>query len=164
MHAPMTTIDLPSALTSIGQSAFGSCSKLETLNLPNLKSIAKEGFQYCQMIKRLILPEGFTTLREQAFKYCVKIEYVLIPSTIERIDSEVFRYCTGLKAAIILGKPRTYFSNLTFNGCSNLLDVYVAWNYGEESHAPWGATNAAIHYASEGWMDDLEEIMAEWEV
>lgn len=159
----ITELNFPN-LETIGQSAFGSWSKLETFNFPNLKSIAKEAFQYCQMLTKLILPEGFTTLREQAFKYCVKIEYVLIPSTIDRIDSEVFRYCTGLKAVVILGKPKSYFSNLTFNGCSNLLDVYVAWNYGEESHAPWGATNAAIHYLNEGWLDDLEEIMAEWEV
>ena len=159
----MTDISLPH-LETIGSNTFAYCSKLESFNFPNLKTIGRSAFQYDQMLKKVILPEGVTRVSEQAFNYCTKIEYVLIPSTINRIEMEAFKQNVALKAVIILGKPTGYFSNLTFTGCSNLLDIYVNWNYGEISHSPWNATNAAIHYASENWMDDLEDIMAEWEV
>lgn len=33
-----------------------------------------------------------------------------------------------------------------FMGCKNLTDIYVSWNEGDVSGAPWGATNATIHY------------------
>lgn len=33
-----------------------------------------------------------------------------------------------------------------FNNCPNLTDIYVCWSEGEIGNAPWGATNATIHY------------------
>jgi hypothetical protein len=36
-----------------------------------------------------------------------------------------------------------------FDGCTNLKDIYVPWAEGAIKNAPWGATNATIHYNSE---------------
>lgn len=159
----ITELNLPS-LETINKGSLSYCSKLENINFPSLKTIGQEAFQYDQMLKKIILPEGLTTIGQKAFYYCTKIQYLLIPSTIVRIDSQAFQQNIALKEVILLGKPSNYFSNLAFTNCTNLLDIYVNWNYGEVGYAPWGATNAAIHYANEGWMDEIEEIMAGWEV
>ena len=31
----------------------------------------------------------------------------------------------------------------------------------EKSGDPWGCENAQIHYGDEGWMDNLDEILAD---
>jgi hypothetical protein len=33
-----------------------------------------------------------------------------------------------------------------FRDCNNLTDIYVPWSEGDVTNAPWGATNATIHY------------------
>ena len=159
----ITELNLPK-LETIGADAMSYCSKLENVNFQNLKTIGQSAFQYDQMLKKIILPEGLTRISQKAFYYCTKIQYLLIPSTIVRIDTQSFEQNVELKEVIILGKPTDYFSDYAFKNCTNLLDIYVNWNYGEVRYAPWGATNAAIHYANENWMDDIEEIMAGWEV
>ena len=156
-------LSMPS-LETINSNSLAYCSKLETIHFPSLKTIGGSAFQYDQMLKKLILPEGLTRIGEKAFYYCTKIEYVLIPSTIDRVDSQAFQQNIALKEVVFLGKPEGYLSNLAFTNCTSLLDIYVPWNYGEVRNAPWGATNAAIHYADENWMEDLDEIMAAWEV
>ena len=40
------------------------------------------------------------------------------------------------------------FTSNTFNNCTNITDIYVPWAEGTNvgGDAPWGATNATIHY------------------
>ena len=33
-----------------------------------------------------------------------------------------------------------------FKGCTNLKDIDVPWAEGDIAGAPWGATNATVHY------------------
>ena len=65
-----------------------------------------------------------------------------------------------MKKIVFLGKP-TSMTYDCLSAIGNLEDVYVPWRYMEESHEPWGTTNATIHYIDEGWMDDLESILAD---
>jgi hypothetical protein len=46
------------------------------------------------------------------------------------------------------GTPTNIATDAFYN-CRNLLDIYVPWAEGEVANAPWGATNATIHYNSE---------------
>lgn len=42
-----------------------------------------------------------------------------------------------------------YLAYNAFNKCTNLTDIYVPWAEGDVGGAPWGATNATIHYGGE---------------
>lgn len=56
---------------------------------------------------------------------------------------------TGLEKVYLLdGKSggTSLLHSQLFYGCSNLTDIYVGWSEGEVANAPWGATNATIHY------------------
>ena len=64
---------------------------------------------------------------------------------ITTIDSFAFNGCTGLTSVTFKGTP-TSISNYAFKDCTNLTDIYVPWSSGAVSGAPWGATNATIHY------------------
>ena len=68
----LTAIDLSNTkVTSIGQSAFNSCSKLETITLPStLTSIGKYAFQDCHSLVSFSLPGSVTTISSDAFFNC----------------------------------------------------------------------------------------------
>ena len=61
---------------------------------------------------------------------------------------------------IFMGTPNSIHSS-AFVGCSAVEDIYVPWNYMERSGEPWGCENAIIHYGDEGWMDNLDAILAD---
>ena len=42
--------------------------------------------------------------------------------------------------------PEEYIPEELFEECTNLTDIYVPWAEGTVNNAPWGATNATVHY------------------
>lgn len=59
-------------------------------------------------------------------------------------NDEVYN-CTSVTKIIINSKP-TQITASAFRKADNLTDIYVPWSEGEVANAPWGATNATIHY------------------
>ena len=146
-------IDLPE-LTEVPGYAFYGCTELETVNISKATAIGGDAFGGCNKMKSVVLGEGLTTIKSYAFRSCLALEEIVLPSTLSQLENYAFQYCSAMKKAYFMGKPKP-FSAQVFNNCSGLTDIYVAWNSGEISGAPWGATNATIHYADEGWMNDM---------
>ena len=84
-------------------------------------------------------------LDASSFKNKTKITEVVIPATVNAIEASVFAGCTGLTKVTFKGTPKSIPATV-FDGCTNLLDIYVPWEEGAKENAPWGATNATIHY------------------
>ena len=80
-----------------------------------------------------------------SFKGKTTITEVVINSTMYAIEASAFANCTGLTKVTFKGTPNTIPATM-FDGCTNLLDIYVPWAEGAKANAPWGATNATIHY------------------
>ena len=98
-----------------------------------------------------------------SFYSCKSLKSVKLRSAANRYDigDYVFSNCTNLTRVDIgsatlnnmgLGNPGTStsanssLSSKLFSGCTNLTDIYVCWSEGAIKYAPWGATNATIHY------------------
>jgi hypothetical protein len=94
------------------------------------------------------IPEGVTSIEVQAFAGCAEITVNSIPQGVKTIGNMAFANCTGITELTFKGTPTSICSN-SFQGCTNLLNIYVPWAEGEVANAPWGATNATIHYNSE---------------
>lgn len=155
----LTTLNIPN-VESIGQSAFISCSAITTVNMQSIKSIGNSAFQACYALTNITLPDTIETISGYAFRYCTGLTKMIFPSSLKRIENYAFTGCTAMRKIVFLGRP----TNMTYDclsGLTNLEDVYVPWRYLEESHEPWGTTNATIHYIDEGWMDNLEAILAD---
>lgn len=114
-------------MTSIGDSTFNSCPKLALTSLP----------------------AGVVSIGESAFIRCTKLALAELPAGLTSIGVNAFYGCTGLTSITFLGTPTTLHAS-AFNGCTNLKDIYVPWAEGDIAGAPWGATNATIHYAGSG--------------
>ena len=155
----LTTLNIPNAET-IGQNAFYYCSGLTSVNMQHVKTIKSNGFQYCTGLMEITLPDTIEVINGGAFRSCTGLTKMVFPAGLKRLDSSVFTSCTGMRKIIFLGRPTTMYND-SLSGMANLEDVYVPWRYHEESHEPWGTTNATIHYIDEGWMDDLESILAD---
>lgn len=115
---------LPSGLSALGNSAFIYCGSLKNIygDLTSIKAIAGGAFSGCKSLQSLPYMPNLELLHAGAFTNCVGLTCVKIYKTL------------------------TQFNATAFKGCTNILDIYVPWAEGEVANAPWGATNATIHY------------------
>ena len=141
----ITSINFPSGLTEIGSYAFFECNDLNLASLPqSLTKIGKSSFRFTK-ISLTSLPVGVTNIWSYTFADCSEIKTIEFHENIDIIDMFAFYNCTGLTSVTFKGTPSTIINN-AFNKCTNLTNIYVPWAEGAVSGAPWGATNATIHY------------------
>ena len=157
--AKLESISLPE-LTVMPQYAFNYCRLLKTVHAPKLTQIGRDALSYCYALENIELPETLTVIGQYAFRYDTSLTKIVIPEAVQTVREYAFDGCTGLKKVVFMGTPASLYTN-SFRECSGVTDVYVPWAYGAKPNAPWGMANATIHYAEEGWMEDIETILAD---
>lgn len=141
-------IIISNSVFEIDMDAFSGCSALESVSIPNsVKEIGNGAFALCVNLQKVELPFGLKTIANQLFDSCTSLSYVHIPETVEEIESGAFSNCENL-TKIRIPKSVTSIESDAFSGCDYLEDIYVGFSSGAVSGAPWGATNATIHYNS----------------
>lgn len=67
----MTSVEIPSTVTSVGYAAFNECTALTKVILPSsVKTIGEAAFWYCTGLKKIVIPESVTSIGKDAFKGC----------------------------------------------------------------------------------------------
>lgn len=75
----LTSINLPSSLTSIGSGAFGGCLSLTTINLPSsVKSIGQTAFSGCSSLTTINFPSSVTSIGLYTFTNCLSLKNVTL--------------------------------------------------------------------------------------
>ena len=115
--------ELPSGITKIKTSVFAGSSNL----------------------KITYIPDGVTSIGGTSFQNCQNLITISIPNSVTSIGFLAFNNCLNLTTVIFKGTPTDIYSN-AFSTCNNLTNIYVPWAQGAIADAPWGATNATIHY------------------
>lgn len=121
----LTSIDFPSNLSSIGDWAFSNCSGLTSVDLPS--SITKMGeyvFNNCENLSNVNLPSGITTISTGDFSYCSNLKYIELPTGITSIGEDAFSFCSNLQD-INLPSGITTIGTGAFWYCSNLTNVIL---------------------------------------
>lgn len=77
-------------VTTIGTSAFESCTNLQSVTLPNsITTINTDAFYYCTKLGSVNLPEGLTTIGLRAFYSC-NLDTIIVPSTVTSMGNKAF--------------------------------------------------------------------------
>lgn len=141
----LTNVTLPNTLVVISSGVFSSCSNLKITTIPaGVTTIGGSAFSRCVSIQTLDIL-GSPDIGVYAFESCTGLTQVIYRGSGEKIYNYAFDNCTGLTSVTFKGTPSN-ISSSAFNGCTNLTDIYVPWAEGAVANAPWGATNATIHY------------------
>lgn len=81
-RCPITSIELPSTVTSIGQSAFYQSTTLTSITIPNsVTSIGQGAFNGCTGLTTISIPDSVTSIATQAFQNCSNLGIVDFGST-----------------------------------------------------------------------------------
>ena len=119
----LTSLTIPSGVTSIGGLAFRGCSGLTNLTLPSgVTSIGGAAFEDCRGLTSLTIPSGVTSINESAFEDCSGLTSLAIPSSVTLIDDYAFRGCCGL-TSLALPSSVTLIDAFAFEGCSGLTSL-----------------------------------------
>ena len=153
----LTSLILPSNVTSIGYSAFYGCIRLTSLTLPSsVTSIGSSAFEGCRSLTSLILPSSVTEIGSSAFSGCSGLTSLTLPSSVTSIGWATFSGCSGL-TSLTLPSSVTSIGKSAFEGCSGLTSIYVSWESPlsiDASTFKDANTGKCILYVPKGTYDD----------
>ncbi|MCI7337516.1 MAG: leucine-rich repeat domain-containing protein [Bacteroidales bacterium] len=100
--ATVTCGDNTYSVTSIGKEAFGDCSGLTSITIPNsVTSIGTEAFAYCNGLTSVTIGNSVTSIGKSAFEDCSGLTSVNIPNSVTSIGGWAFSGCSGLTSVTI---------------------------------------------------------------
>lgn len=112
-------------VTAIGNNGFNSCDMITEIEIPNsVTTIGNYSFVMCTRLKSIIIPNIVTEIGEYAFYGCSELEYINLPENITKINGYTFYNCSKL-TTIKIPKNVVKIGNNAFSGCTNLKDVII---------------------------------------
>ncbi len=85
------------SITSIGDSAFGGCSSLTSVTIPDsVTSIGEQAFYDCSSLTSVTIGNSVTSIGNWAFQGCSSLTSVTIPNSVIFIHNNAFGGCSGL--------------------------------------------------------------------
>ena len=114
----LTSITIPSSVTTIGNSAFAYCKSLISVTIPNgVTSIKPNTFLSCRSLTSVTIPNSVTSIGNDSFNGCSSLTSVAIPDGVTNIAYSTFSSCSSL-TSVTIPNSVTYISNNSFAQCS----------------------------------------------
>lgn len=146
----LTSIKLPSTMTSTSYECFCNCTSLRSFDFP--ASITKWGystFDRCKALKHVIVPENVKELGAYCFAYCrmdtieilgkvkelpfalcwscINLKHISIPNTVTKIDYDCFHSCWGMEE-ITIPSSVCDMKGSVFDDCRSLRRIHFSDN------------------------------------
>lgn len=145
----LVSINIPDSVTDIENYVFSNCTSLQSINIPgSVIRLKNYVFENCASLQSVVIGEGVGGIGIDTFSNCSKLSSIVIPSSVRSVDSDAFYGCVSLESVVFKGTiSSTALNGNAFRNCTQSnLHIYVPWAEGDVENAPWGATNATIHY------------------
>ena len=134
----ITSISIPSSVTSIGDGLFSDCAQLTAINVDAGNPVYKSagGILYSKDGTELLsypmgkagdfsIPNSVTTINGGAFSGCTGLTSISIPESVTSIGDGAFSGCTNLSTATFYGNAPTMGTGVFAGSASNFIVRYV---------------------------------------
>ena len=111
----------------LGYAAFSDCSGLTSLTIPSsVTSIGEYAFNGCSGLTSFTIPSSVTSIGESAFFGCSGLTSFTIPSSVTSIGWGAFCGCSGLTSIYVYTEKLPNMGSDVFDGCdAKKCTVYV---------------------------------------
>ncbi len=156
----LVSITIPNSVTIIGESAFGNCYNLATVNFganSKIESIGDEIFRGCSSLISITIPDSVTSIDEGAFFGCSSLTSIDIPDSVKTIGEGAFAACENLTTVKFGDNSKLEsIEEAAFRWCLSLTQIFIHDGVTNISYAPfWGCYSLIIYCESSeqpsGW-------------
>lgn len=118
-------IEFDGILRRIGEYAFKQCSGLTSITIPSgVTSIENEAFNYCTNLTGITIPDSVEDIQLTAFYECSSLTGITIPIYMLNIGNFAFAGCSSLTEIIVKGTWPCPLGTSAFNRTNNC-PIYV---------------------------------------
>ncbi|MBR2336819.1 MAG: leucine-rich repeat domain-containing protein [Clostridia bacterium] len=120
------SVEIPSAVTEIGDLAFYSCESLTSVSVQdgNLSSIGEKAFYNCYSLEDFDFVSSLSYIGKQAFYDCRSLNSISISGRISAIEEETFYNCTSVQSIVLPSTLQT-IGERAFYGCHYVLNIVL---------------------------------------
>jgi len=116
---------IPNGVTSIGDSAFASCSNLFSVTIPDsVLNLGDSAFLECSSLTNVAIPNSVTNIGDSVFVGCANLTSVTIDISVPNTVGLASLGCHGL-TSVTIGSSATNIGYWTFAGCGSLAAITV---------------------------------------
>ena len=119
----LTSITIPSSVTSLGAACFSACVSLTSITIPSSVT-SLDCFSGCSGLLSITIPSSVTLLGGACFSGCSSLTSITIPSSVTSMGYDCFRDCSGLKS-ITIPSSVTSLGWHCFWNCSGLTSITI---------------------------------------
>lgn len=123
-YSDINTVNIPSSVRTIGNSAFYKCGLLSNLTMESgVQTIGDDAFMDCTSLTSVVIHDSVTYIGERAFYNC-SIKKINIPGSVEKIGKSAFNSCDLLTELTIEDGVKN-IGNGAFYYCTRLTYITI---------------------------------------
>lgn len=110
--------------------SVGKATQMNNVSLPAaykgkpVTAISEKGFDKCENLISITLPDTITFIGNYAFRSCYKLTSITMPDSVTSIGSSAFHCCSGL-TSITIPNSVTSIGIGAFSNCSSLTSITI---------------------------------------
>jgi hypothetical protein len=143
----VTSIAIPSSITTIGSDVFGDCSSLTSVTIPaSVTSIGDYAFAGCGLTS-VTIPNSVSSIGSEAFAYCYGLTNIAVDAAnpsyasvggvlFDKSLTMLIQFPGGLAGSYAIPNSVTQIGDYAFSGCSGLTTVVIG---NSVTSIGWGA-------------------------